>query len=100
MSSQVLKLEIGGDAQSTSGTEAAFKHYREEPAQCGESRGYETWLLREALARNANISSYFLSWGAPNWVGNGSFLSDEGVRFHVDFARCIHDEFGGGHPHL
>jgi hypothetical protein len=100
MSSQILKLEVGGDGQSTDGTEAAFKHYREEPAQCGVNRGYESWLLGEALARNANITSYLLSWAAPSWVGNGSFLSTEGVQFHVDYARCLRDEFGGGHPHF
>ena len=100
MSSHMLKLEIGGDAQSSDGTEAAFKHYREEPAQCGVNRGYETWMLGEALARNPNITSYFLSWGVPNWVGNGTFLSAEGVRFHVDFALCIRSQFGGNHPNF
>ena len=100
MSSSILKLEVGGDSQSTDGTEAAFKHYREEPAQCGNARGYEGWLLGEALKRNADIRSYLLSWAMPGWVGNASFLSDEGVRFHVDYARCLRGEFGGGHPHF
>ena len=100
LSSSILKIECGGDSQSTDGTEAAFKHYREEPAQCGASRGYEAWLLRAALARNADIRSYVLSWANPGWVGNASFLSEEGVRYHVDYARCLRDEFGGGHPHL
>jgi len=57
------KVEIGGDTQSTDGTEASYKHFREEPAQCGTARGYEMWLLEEGHKRNPDIQSYLLSWG-------------------------------------
>ena len=42
---QILKVEIGGDTQSTDGTEPSHQHYRDEPSQCG--RGYEAWLAQE-----------------------------------------------------
>ena len=65
MSSSILKLEVGGDSQSTDGTEAAFKHFREEPAQCGTNRGFEMWMLSEAAKRNPAVQSFLLSWGIP-----------------------------------
>lgn len=71
--------QIGGDTQSTDGTEPSYKHFREEVPQCGTTRGYEMWLLEEAHKRNPDIQSYLLSWGIPNWVGNASFFSAENI---------------------
>ena len=51
---QVLKVEIGGDAQSTEGTEASHMHVEDEE---NYHRGYEWWLMREAKRRNPYISS-------------------------------------------
>jgi galactosylceramidase len=72
----MCKIEIGGDTQSTDGTEPSYKHYREEPPVCGVNRGYEMWLLSEANKRNPDVQSFLLSWGVPNWVGNGTFFSE------------------------
>ena len=65
---QVLKVEIGGDAQSTEGTEASHMHVAEEESY---HRGYEWWLMREAKRRNPSIKLYALSWGFPAWVAEG-----------------------------
>ena len=66
----VLKVEIGGDAQSTEGTEASHMHIAEEE---NYQRGYEWWLMKEAKARNPSIALYGLSWGFPHFVlGNQS----------------------------
>lgn len=61
----ILKVEIGGDAQSTDGTEPSHMHTRTD-LSCG--RGYEVWLIKEALLRNPAIQTYGLSWGVPAWV--------------------------------
>ena len=60
----ILKVEIGGDAQSTDGTEASHQHYRGEN-NCTKERGNELWLLNEAKKRNPNITTSALSWGVP-----------------------------------
>lgn len=66
---QVLKVEIGGDAQSTDGTEASHmpnsweENYR---------RGYEWWIMVEAKKRNPHIKLYGLPWVFPGWLGEGS----------------------------
>ena len=65
---QILKVEIGGDAQSTEGTEASHMHVEGEE---NYHRGYEWWLMREAKRRNPAIKLYGLSWGFPAWVAEG-----------------------------
>ncbi|XP_052250297.1 galactocerebrosidase-like isoform X3 [Dreissena polymorpha] len=65
---QILKVEIGGDAQSTDGTEASHMHY---PWDENYQRGYEWWLMVEAKKRNPGIMLYCLPWAFPAWVGDG-----------------------------
>jgi galactosylceramidase len=62
-------VEIGGDAQTTDGTESSHQH---EQNDLNYNRGYEWWLMQEAKKRNPNIKLYGLSWAFPAWVGNGS----------------------------
>jgi galactosylceramidase len=79
----ILKVEIGGDAQSTDGTEPS--HMRFENGDLNFSRGYEFWLLQEAKKRNPEIKTYALSWGFPRWVADekGSPLTHKNVEYQV-----------------
>ncbi|CUI14711.1 glycoside hydrolase, putative [Bodo saltans] len=61
----ILKVEIGGDAQSTDGAEPSHMH---TPWDENYERGYEWWLMREAKKRNPNIKLYGLAWAYPQWV--------------------------------
>jgi galactosylceramidase len=63
---QLLKVEIGGDGQSTEGTEPSHAHFAGDR---NFERGYEWMLLREAKARNPDIGTLALSWSWPAWVG-------------------------------
>jgi hypothetical protein len=63
---KICKIEIGGDVMSTDGSEASHEHFRGD-LSC--DRGYEFWLVGEAIKRNPNITTYGLSWGVPGWVG-------------------------------
>ncbi|XP_077179527.1 galactocerebrosidase isoform X2 [Paroedura picta] len=65
---QILKVEIGGDAQSTDGTEASHMHYENDE---NYFRGYEWWLMKEAKKRNPNIKLIGLPWAFPGWIGKG-----------------------------
>ena len=62
----ILKVEIGGDADSTEGTESSHMHEENDE---NYERGYEWWLMLEAKKRNPNIKLYGLPWGFPGWVG-------------------------------
>uniref|UniRef100_A0A8C3QGL8 Galactocerebrosidase n=1 Tax=Cyanoderma ruficeps TaxID=181631 RepID=A0A8C3QGL8_9PASS len=64
----ILKVEIGGDAQSTDGTEPSHMHYENDE---NYFRGYEWWLMKEAKKRNPNIKLIGLPWAFPGWVGKG-----------------------------
>jgi hypothetical protein len=95
----MCKVEIGGDTQSTDGTEASYKHYREEEPACGTGRGYEMWLMAEAYKRNPDVATFILSWGVPNWVGNGSYFSEENIDYQVGYAKCVAQTLGSdAHP--
>ncbi|XP_017287142.1 galactocerebrosidase isoform X2 [Kryptolebias marmoratus] len=64
----ILKVEIGGDAQTTDGTEPSHMHYENDE---NFFRGYEWWLMKEAKKRNPNITLIGLPWAFPGWVGRG-----------------------------
>ncbi|KAK6179700.1 hypothetical protein SNE40_012005 [Patella caerulea] len=61
----IFKVEIGGDVQSTDGTEASHMHYSWDEDY---TRGYEWWMLQEAKKRNPDIKLYGLPWGFPGWL--------------------------------
>jgi galactosylceramidase len=87
----LLKVEIGGDCQSTDGTEPSHMHTKDD-LNC--RRGYEFWLIDQAKQRNANISIYALSWGVPFWIGNGSYFSSDNIAYQVQFCECVKSSWG------
>jgi O-glycosyl hydrolase len=80
---QVLKVEIGGDANSTDGSEASIEH-SQGTVNC--DAGYEWWLMEQAKARNPNIKLYALAWAAPGWTG--SFWSQATIDYVVQWLTC------------
>ena len=94
---QHLKVEIGGNANSTDGTEPSHAHTREEfenPTPQYYDRGYEWFLMKEAKKRNPDIYLDCLQWSAPAWIGNGKFYSQDNADFIVTFikgAKKYHD---------
>src|SRR3954464_2074365 len=82
---QVLKLEIGGDANSTDGSEPSIEHTR-GAVNC--DGGYEWWLAEQAKARNPQIELYGLAWAAPGWIGNGNFWSQDMVDYLMTWLGC------------
>jgi galactosylceramidase len=81
---QHLKVEIGADVNSTDGSEPS--HMR-TPRDHDYTRGYEWWLMEEARKRNPKIILDSLAWGAPGWIGNGQFYSEDMANYVADFLR-------------
>jgi hypothetical protein len=81
---QMLKLEIGGDANSTDGSEPSIEHTR---GQVNCDAGYEFWLGEQAKARNPNIKLYGLAWAAPGWI-NGGFWSTDTINYLISWLGC------------
>lgn len=91
----ILKVEIGGDAQSTEGTEASHMHVEGEE---NYERGYEWWLMKEAKQRNPHIKLYGLSWAFPAFVMEGRKrglpLTNSTVTYTINWllaARDLHN---------
>jgi Glycosyl hydrolase family 59/Ricin-type beta-trefoil lectin domain/Concanavalin A-like lectin/glucanases superfamily len=82
---QILKVEIGGDTNSTDGSESSIEHAR-GTISC--NAGYEWWLMQQAKARNPNIKLYGLAWGAPGWIGGGNFWSTDMINYLVSWLNC------------
>ena len=83
---QLLKLEIGGDGNSSDGAEPSVEH-RAGHINC--SAGYEFAIARQALAVNPRLKLYGLQWGAPHWVGrNGSLFTRADIRYLLDWLGC------------
>jgi hypothetical protein len=81
---QILKVEIGGDINSTDGAEAG--HMR-TPDEINCNRGYEWWLMKEARKRNPEIKLAGLAWGSPGWIGK-TFWTDENIIYHLAWLDC------------
>ncbi len=82
---QILKVEIGGDTNSTDGSESSIEHSR-GAINC--NAGYEWALMQAAKARNPNIELYGLAWGAPGWIGGGNFWSTDMANYLVSWLNC------------
>jgi hypothetical protein len=101
---QILKVEIGGDTNSTNGAEAS--HMR-SPTDEDYGRGYEWWLMNEAKRRNPNIKLAGLEWGAPGWFNGGiggqaGFYSQDNIDYilkwiaHAQSDHGLHIDYIGG----
>ena len=87
---QHLKVEIGGEVNSTDGTELTHMRSRNEEDY---QRGYEWWLMKEAKCHNGNVILDCLAWGAPGWIGGGKYYSQDMADYVVKFlqgAKKVH----------
>jgi O-glycosyl hydrolase len=85
----ILKVEIGGDMNSTSGADASHMHTADD-LDC--NRSYQWWMIGEAKKRNPNILIYGLAWGAPSWVRDPNYWSKETLDYLLAWIEC-----GGTH---
>ena len=81
---QHLKVEIGADVNSTDGSEPSSMRSRTDHDY---DRGYEWWLMEEARKRNPSIILDTLPWGAPGWIGEGHFYSNDMTQYVADFLE-------------
>lgn len=95
---QILKVEIGDDANSTNGAEASHMRSRTDS---NYNRGYEWWLMEQAKLRNPNIKLYGLEWGGEGWF-NGGVWSQDNINYiiswirHAESDHNLHIDYIGG----
>jgi hypothetical protein len=90
---QILKVEVGGDTNSTDGSESSYMHIATTQEW---NSGYEWWLMQQAKARNPNIKLFGLAWGAPGWIGttgapvydtNNRIWSQDMVNYYINWIK-------------
>ena len=88
-----LKVEIGSDGDTTQGSEPT--HAR-SPTDINFDRGYEVWLMQQAVQRQPEIQLSGLEWGVPGWVAAepGGFWSDAAVSYLTGWAKGLRDAKG------
>lgn len=87
---QQIKVEIGGDVNSTDATEPSHARTRDEflkPESAYYQRGYEWMILEEARKRNPGIFLDCLEWGCPGWIGSGKYYSQDNADYIVAFLK-------------
>ena len=87
---QILKVEIGSDANSTNGAEASSQR---TPTDTNYNSGYEWWLMEQAKKLNPNIKLYGLEWGAPGWF-NGGFWSQDNIDYIINWIKHAQSDHG------
>ena len=74
-----IKLELGADVNSSSGTEPCTKRSLNEPADVTRGAGFQ--FAADAKAINPDITIDMLRWGEPKWVTDAFVISQEhGLR--------------------
>jgi Glycosyl hydrolase family 59 len=84
---QILKLEIGGDANSSDGAEPSIEH---TAGHVNCRAGYEFAIARQAVARNRHLLLYGLQWTAPGWIRGpgGTRFSAGDITYLIDWLGC------------
>jgi hypothetical protein len=83
---QILKLEIGGDADTSDGAEPSIEHTRGH-VNC--HAGYELAIARQAVRLNPGLKLYGLQWAAPGWVRqNGGRFTTRDIDYLLDWLGC------------
>lgn len=90
-SMSALLVEVPGDGNSTQGSEPSHMHTRDD---LNVHRGYEWWIMREAKKRNPRLSLDAVAWGAPGWVGNGNFWSQDMADYYVNWIKGLKSAHG------
>ena len=92
-----LKVEIGGDGQSSEGVEPSHLHV-DDASQANYKRGYEWRLLVEARKRNPAILLSALAWTWPGWVGAGTRSpwtdTNKSVSYILSWLEGARDVYG------
>lgn len=89
-----VKVELGADVNSSSGTEPATKRYDDEPADVLRGAGFQ--FAADAKKINPNISTEILRWGEPRFSWTGSATKDYAAKYqwYKETIDAVKSEYG------
>lgn len=89
-----VKVELGADVNSSSGTEPATMRYADEPANVIRGAGFQ--FAADAKSINPDITIEILRWGEPRWTWNGAAKKEYQNRYqwYKQTIDAVYDEYG------
>ncbi|MCB7137436.1 hypothetical protein [Cellulosimicrobium marinum] len=84
-----IKVEMGSDTNTSSGTEPATKRSADEPANVLRGAGFH--FIADALSINPDIETEALRWGEPSWTQTDPELRYQWYKETIDAA---YDTYG------
>ena len=87
-----LKLEMGSDINSTSGTEPCVKRTADESADVTRGAGYI--IAADAKKINPDITLDMLFWSEPKWVTDSEDVYAARYKWYADTLRAAYEKFG------
>lgn len=87
-----LKLEMGADINSSSGTEPAVKRSERETVDVTRGAGYQ--LAADAKAINPDLTLDMLWWGEPRWVSDASDCYAARYRWYKETLCGAYETYG------
>ncbi|MGY4691071.1 S-layer protein [Salibacterium sp. K-3] len=89
-----VKVELGADVNSSSGTEPATKRYADEPADVLRGAGFQ--FAADAKSINENITTEILRWGEPRWTWEGAADGNYENRYqwYKQTIDAVEEEYG------
>jgi len=88
----LIKVEMGADVDSSSGTEPAVKRSADEGADVTRGAGYQ--LVADALTINPDIKVDMLSWGTPAWVAEADDVYAATYAWYKETLDAAYDTYG------
>ncbi len=90
-----IKIELGSDCDSSSGTEPATMRYENEEANVNRGAGFH--FCKDAQTINPDISIDMLRWGSPQWTGSGDATTEENMakryKWYKNTLDAAYDEY-------
>ncbi|MGN0633558.1 MAG: glycosyl hydrolase family 59 [Oscillospiraceae bacterium] len=87
-----LKVEMGADINSSSGTEPAVKRTEDEPADVTRGAAYQ--LAADAKSINPDITLDMLWWSEPLWVSNASDVYAARYKWYKETLDAAYNVYG------
>lgn len=87
-----LKVEMGADINSSSGTEPSVKRYEDEKADVTRGAGYQ--LAADALKINPDITLDMLWWSEPLWVSNAENVYAARYKWYKETLDAAYETYG------
>lgn len=87
-----LKLEMGADVNSSSGTEPSVKRTEEEKADVTRGAGFQ--LAADAKAVNPDLTLDMLYWGLPKWVDEAEDKYAARYKWYKETLDAAYETYG------